>query len=80
MLIIVAFDGNDVQPYKTDIVVVQPGESVDFIVFTNRPIGNYRMNYFTTPIRDLTGVRIFVSQVLVTVFLHIYLNICTQPD
>lgn len=55
MLIIVAFDGNDVQPYKTDIVVVQPGESVDFIVFTNRPIGNYRMNYFTTPIRDLTG-------------------------
>lgn len=59
MLIIVAFDGNDVQPYKTDIVVIQPGERVDFIIFTNRPMDNYRINYVTTPIRDITGVRFF---------------------
>lgn len=61
MLIIVAFDGNDVQPYKTDIVVIQPGESVDFISFTNRPINNYRINYFTSPIRDITGVSFCLS-------------------
>lgn len=79
MLIIVAFDGNDVQPYKTDIVVVQPGESVDFIVFTNRPIGNYRMNYFTTPIRDLTGVSFCLSSFSDS-FFCIYLTNCTQPD
>lgn len=48
MLIIVAFDGNDVEPYKTDIVVTQPGERVDFIIFTNRPIDNYRVNIFST--------------------------------
>uniref|UniRef100_K1PED6 L-ascorbate oxidase n=1 Tax=Magallana gigas TaxID=29159 RepID=K1PED6_MAGGI len=48
MLIIVAFDGNDVEPYKTDIVVLQPGERVDFIIFTNRPIDNYRVNIFST--------------------------------
>lgn len=61
MLIIVAFDGNDVQPYKTDIVVIQPGESVDFIIFTNRPINNYRINYFTSPIRDITKVSFCLS-------------------
>lgn len=48
MLIIVAFDGHDVEPYKTDIVVLQPGERVDFIIFTNRPIDNYRINIFST--------------------------------
>lgn len=48
MLIIVAFDGNDVEPYKTDIVVLQPGERVDFIILTNRPIDNYRVNIFST--------------------------------
>lgn len=29
MLIIVAVDGNDLVPFKTDIVVIKPGESVD---------------------------------------------------
>lgn len=37
MLIIVAVDGNDVVPFKTDIVVIKPGESVDYIIFTDRP-------------------------------------------
>lgn len=32
MLTIVAFDGNNVVQYQTDIVVIQPGERVDFII------------------------------------------------
>lgn len=72
MLIIVAFDGNDVQPYKTDIVVIQPGESVDFIIFTNRPINNYRINYFTSPIRDITGVSFCLSN-LSDSFIFVYI-------
>lgn len=40
MLTIVAFDGNNVVPYQADIVVIQPGERVDFIIFTNRPSDN----------------------------------------
>lgn len=31
MLIIVVFDGIDIVPYKTDIVVIKPVETVDFI-------------------------------------------------
>lgn len=72
MLIIVAFDGNDVQSYKTDIVVIQPGESVDFIIFTNRPINNYRINYFTSPIRDITGVSFCLSN-LSDSFIFVYI-------
>ncbi|XP_022309994.2 uncharacterized protein LOC111115523 [Crassostrea virginica] len=55
MLIVVAFDGKDVEPYKTDIVVISPGESVDFIIFTNRPRDNYRINYFITTFLDANG-------------------------
>lgn len=56
MLTIVAFDGNNVVPYQADIVVIQPGERVDFIIFTNRPSDNYRINYLTTAIGDFSGV------------------------
>lgn len=56
MLTIVAFDGNNVVPYQADIVVIQPGERVDFIIFTNRPADNYRINYLTTAIGDFSGV------------------------
>lgn len=64
MLIVVAFDGKDVEPYKTDIVVISPGESVDFIIFTNRPRDNYRINYFITTFLDANGVSfiIFINQ------------------
>lgn len=55
MLTIVAFDGNNVVPYQADIVVIQPGERVDFIIFTNRPADNYRINYLTTAIGDFSG-------------------------
>uniref|UniRef100_K1Q401 Laccase-20 n=1 Tax=Magallana gigas TaxID=29159 RepID=K1Q401_MAGGI len=55
MLIIVAVDGNDVVPFKTDIVVIKPGESVDYIIFTDRPHDNYRINYITTATSDVTG-------------------------
>lgn len=56
MLTIVAFDGNNVVPYQADIVVIQPGERVDFMIFTNRPSDNYRINYLTTAIGDFSGV------------------------
>lgn len=56
MLTIVAFDGNDVVPYKTDIVVIKPGETVDFIIFTDQPTDNYRINYITASARDFAGV------------------------
>lgn len=56
MLTIVAFDGNDVVPYKTDIVVIKPGETVDFIIFTDQPTDNYRINYITASARDFVGV------------------------
>lgn len=56
MLIIVAVDGNDVVPFKTDIFVIKPGESVDYIIFTDRPHDNYRINYITTATSDVTGV------------------------
>lgn len=56
MLIIVAVDGNDLVPFKTDIVVIKPGESVDYIIFTDRPHDNYRINYITTATSDVTGV------------------------
>lgn len=59
MLIIIAFDGNDVVPYQADIVVIQPGESVDFIICTKRPADNYRINYLTTAIGDFSGVSCF---------------------
>lgn len=67
MLTIVAFDGNNVVPYQADIVVIQPGERVDFIIFTNRPADNYRINYLTTAIGDFSGVfKKILLKVLIT--------------
>lgn len=63
MLIIVAFDGNNIAPYKTDIVFIEPGETVDFIIFTDQPTDNYRINFITTAAGDFTGVS-FVSYFL----------------
>lgn len=68
MLTIVAFDGNNVVPYQADIVVIQPGERVDFIIFTNRPADNYRINYLTTAIGDFSGVfKKILLKVLITI-------------
>lgn len=61
LLTVVAFDGNDLEPYQADIVVIQPGETVDFIIFTNRPTDNYRINYITTAFRDFSG-QIFTNR------------------
>ncbi|XP_056000865.1 uncharacterized protein LOC130048300 [Ostrea edulis] len=55
MLIIVAFDGQDVDPFKADSVAIQPAERVDFIIFTGRPIDNYYINFFSTATKKATG-------------------------
>lgn len=81
MLTIVAFDGNNVVPYQADIVVIQPGERVDFIIFTNRPADNYRINYLTTAIGDFSGVfKKILLKVLITNNQHKNhsLEICTD--
>ncbi|XP_048753990.2 uncharacterized protein LOC125665390 [Ostrea edulis] len=58
MLIIVALDGNDVEPYKSDIVVLQAGESVDFIIYAGKPRNNYYINFISTMRRLITGENI----------------------
>ncbi|XP_062618563.1 uncharacterized protein LOC134280151 [Saccostrea cucullata] len=48
MLDIVAFDGSDVAPFRTDFVTLSIGETCDFIIYTGRPLDNYYINFFTT--------------------------------
>ncbi|XP_062618571.1 uncharacterized protein LOC134280159 [Saccostrea cucullata] len=54
-LIIVAIDGNDVEPFKTDVVTISPAERVDFIVFAGRSPNNYNINFVTAATRFATG-------------------------
>ncbi|XP_061167209.1 uncharacterized protein LOC133176053 [Saccostrea echinata] len=58
MLLIVAVDGNEVEPFRTDIMTISVGESCDFIIFTGQPRANYHINFFTTPTRVITGEEI----------------------
>ncbi|XP_062618572.1 uncharacterized protein LOC134280160 [Saccostrea cucullata] len=58
LLVIVAVDGSDVEPFRTDIVTLSIGESCDFIIFTGRPRDNYYINFFTTPTLRETGEEI----------------------
>ncbi|XP_062618570.1 uncharacterized protein LOC134280158 [Saccostrea cucullata] len=54
-LMIVAFDGNDVVPFKADVVTISPAERVDFIVFARRPLNNYYINFLTAATKCSTG-------------------------
>ncbi|XP_061167207.1 uncharacterized protein LOC133176052 [Saccostrea echinata] len=58
MLVIVAVDGNDVKPFKTDSITLSIAERCDFIIYTGRPLNNYNINFFTTPTRTVTGEQI----------------------
>ncbi|XP_061167179.1 uncharacterized protein LOC133176019 [Saccostrea echinata] len=61
-LIIVAFDGNDVEPFKTDVVTISPAERVDFIVYTGRPLSNYYINFITASTKFATGGKLKYRQ------------------
>ncbi|KAK7390425.1 hypothetical protein VNO78_25730 [Psophocarpus tetragonolobus] len=40
---VVAVDALYTKPYKTDVVVLAPGQTVDVLITTNRPVGSYYM-------------------------------------
>ncbi|KAL5722774.1 laccase [Ranunculus cassubicifolius] len=52
---VVAVDARYTEPYKTDIIVIAPGQTVDALVTANQPAGNYYMAshvYSPTPFLD----------------------------
>ena len=61
-LTVVATDGYDIKPLKVDIVLVHPGETVDFEITANQTSGKYWVRA-TTTMAGRKGGKLEINQV-----------------